>query len=857
MFTNFQEDFFKMTIDLLHNKIVADTVTDGFKRSIAEVLVPALSEIYGESMSGIQMYEDHLADGFLRDGTFLYPMTVLLGDEQKLHWIGWSVDEKSFSESVPFAYTGEELIDFDLEPSVPLEFETAMIGRSIYCEEGLIKINVHSTSPSPTFLSGKYSQTFIDEMARQITPKISELMGVSGLAESGIELELIFAPATYMEHHSENVTYRRLLMTDKSAAPRDFWIKWTNRSSSEPYTVSDSPVSDEVEFEIGEGVAQKIREKEYRYLIRTNNDKYQKAMGRRNITEWRDLIKRAVKRGRLTKVVREIPLSKETLLLNEKLACVLGLSSADVSAPDTSAEAEERNMDIAREFARAAGIDVDTEPLAEDEGDETNIESELALASVEDAEGEAELEPSADGAERIEPSADDSAEFDLGADGAEEFGIGDDGGEIEFAAAESEETGEPDGEDEDELMMTIRLAREAVANRGAEEPLDSGIDIFGDEPDEDAIDFGEETDDADEVIGFGDGEGLAISGEDDTDEENDEYEADDESEYEADEVEFEADDADFETDDAENEADEAEFEAEDAEFEADEAELEAGATDDVIGGTADAKDTTAADERSAITEEIESKLREGLEAKIRLEYEQRARESAEAEMIKLRREQEQLLIENRRLEAQAKKELEERKRISEQRKLEEARLRAQIETQVRAEAKERERLAEAARMAVEEQRRLETEKLLAERERMEQERRAAEERARQEAEARLKAERELEAERIRAASQQPVEEEEPEDNYTYIAKNVKLLFRYSVDPNITGRIHEIIKATLEYYGKEKLHIRVRASVPDKSSVVLEFLEFPKEEMELLQNIIKVLGNSGIGIAKAIVEDPKK
>ena len=61
-------------------------------------------------------------------------------------------------------------------------------------------------------------------------------------------------------------------------------------------------------------------------------------------------------------------------------------------------------------------------------------------------------------------------------------------------------------------------------------------------------------------------------------------------------------------------------------------------------------------------------------------------------------------------------------------------------------------------------------------------------------------------------------------------------------------------ATLKHYDKSDLHIRVRATVPENSSVVLEFLEFPKEEMELLYEIIKILGASGIGIAKAILEE---
>ena len=125
----------------------------------------------------------------------------------------------------------------------------------------------------------------------------------------------------------------------------------------------------------------------------------------------------------------------------------------------------------------------------------------------------------------------------------------------------------------------------------------------------------------------------------------------------------------------------------------------------------------------------------------------------------------------------------------------------------------------------------------------------------------------LEAERIRLLAAQAAAsgvaeevEEEPVDkyaNYTYIAKNVKLLFRYKVDPNVTVRIQEILSDTLERFDRSDLHIRVRATVPDISSVLLEFIEFPEQEMDLLYEIIKDLGKSSIGIAKAILEDPKK
>ena len=798
-----------MIIDLLHNQIVSDTITEGFQRSVANKLVPALAGIYGESMRGIQMYEDYLADNFLLDGVFYYPMTVVLQDNQVTHWVAWSVTEDNFTDRIPYAYVGEGDISFDLSPLVPIDFETAIIGRSRYCEDGLVKICVRSTSPSPTFLAGKYSQTFIDEMARQLTVQISEKMSVEGLSESGLGLTLEFAPVTFMEHNSENVTYRRLLFTDGASAPRDFWVKWINHRADTPCTVSDHPASDEVEFLIGEGVPQKIREREYRHLVRTNNDKYQSAMGKRNITEWRDLIKRAIKRGKLIQVARPIALVDEVICVNAALASEAGLSSADVVSASISYEDESRNMDIAAELAKAAGIAVD---MYIDDPDEAT-----PVASTSDI--------------------------------------------------------------DDELMALIAQNKEALANR---EELEDG-EIF----------FGEEEAD-EEIEEIEDEEPIEIYDEDEDEEESDEefeveveVEIDDENEDEFEEqLEIELVDLPEETDEepeveveiteepaieesvieevAEETAEEEEAPVEVEEIE----EIEENTVtvpENVVESEDDDDEFIANLEK--IKSDISTQITETINARIKLEYEKRARTSAEAEIAELRRKHEQLLIENRRLEAQAKKEYEERRRISEQRKLENERLRAELEAKAKAEAIEKERLVEAARYAVEEKHRLERERLAEERRRIEDERRLAEDRARAEAEARIEAERAFEAERIRLAAQAAaaagvVEEacEEPVDkyaNYTYIAKNVKLLFRYKVDPNVTVRIQEILTATLERFDRSDLHIRVRATVPDISSVLLEFIEFPEQEMDLLYEIIKDLGKSSIGIAKAILEDPKK
>ena len=193
------------------------------------------------------------------------------------------------------------------------------------------------------------------------------------------------------------------------------------------------------------------------------------------------------------------------------------------------------------------------------------------------------------------------------------------------------------------------------------------------------------------------------------------------------------------------------------------------------------------------------------------------------------------------------------------RRAEEEKLRAEIEAQLRREAHERQRLAEAARLAIEEQNRLQAEADRAARQREEEARIAEEERRRREHEAQLEAERAAEVERIRREAEEArvaAQKAMPvmgDGNYTYTSKTVKFLFRRSVDPNITSRIYEIIKATLEYYGKDKIYLKIKASVPDSQTVCLEFVHIPIEEMQLLGNIIKILGNSGLGIAKAIIE----
>lgn len=294
-----------MIIDLTHNQIVSETLTDAFSDAIRSSLIPKLCMKYGERLVGIQMYEDYIADRFFYSGEWYYPLTVMLSDAAPLtQWIAYPYPmENAYKDLVPYAYIGDEPLEFRLCDSVPREFEEKLLCRGRYSADGAIPLSVSAVKGEITMLCGKYSQSFLDEMARQITIEIEREHHVTGLADSGIRLELVFAPGTYMEHTSEGVTYRRLLMNDGGRAMKDFWVRWERTDGDGSLTVSDTVAPGAVSFRIGEDVPQKIREREYRFLARANVEKYRNSMGRKNVTEWRELLKKAIKRGTLSRVI--------------------------------------------------------------------------------------------------------------------------------------------------------------------------------------------------------------------------------------------------------------------------------------------------------------------------------------------------------------------------------------------------------------------------------------------------------------------------------------------------------------------------------------------------------------------------
>lgn len=870
-----------MIIDLIHNKIVADTISSGFERSFEKILVPALVAKYaGREICVIQMYEDYISDNFKKNGYWYYPLTVAFADGYETQWVRWSVNDKDFEGGVPYSYTGSDDMKIELAEA-PEGFEDKLAGRARFCEDGLIKIRVEAIGADSIKLSGKYSQTFIDELARQITLAIGTAMSVEGLANSSLELSLVFAPGTFMEHISENVTYRRLTLSDKSSAPRDFWIKWTKLDGAVAHSVASHVTSENILFELGEDVSQKVREKEYRYLLTSGMDKYHGAMSRKNVTEWREIIKRAIRRGELEKVELEIELSPETRALEEKIADVLGITGnvqeepvqVNDSTPAQDSEEFERAMQKMREIT--LGVTFSGAELSEEVSDKEENAPEEAVAedvAIEEAEETAEAEETVEAEEEAEEdeepapaeeAASDAVVFDSESDDSDDYEVSAEQGQVELfdeeEDAEEEEDEERDELDEfyaeeeklevsegavaatdaeaEELAEITRLAMEAIKEVNAKK--EEAEEEFEDVVDEDTLDDESDEETLEEL--------RALDPDDDeelTEETAEETVAEETVE---------------DTTEEEAPAEAAEAPAEEIpEIEMPALNLD---TPEVV-----------------ISAEREEDIRAEVETKIRLEYESRARIAAEQEAARLRREQElqrtksekllaDALQEQNRLRLEYEKLRQETLRINAERdkqdalrRAEEERLRAQIEAQLRQEARERERLAEAARLAIAEQRRLEEENERMEKERLEAARRAEEEKLRKMEEERIARERAAEAERIRRdqeearrAAAAAAAAASAAESQSCVNKTVKFIFRRSVDPNITTRIHEIIKATIDYYGKEKIFMKIRASIPDNQTVCLEFLQLPSSEMELLSNIIKILGNSGLGIAKAIVE----
>ena len=564
--------------------------------------------------------------------------------------------------------------------------DAAAMAEETIRPQGAMAIKVAATDAS--FLEGTYSKAFVSEMAIQLTGEIERCLLVSGLGRSDIALEMVFAPGTYFEHPQDGYTYRRLLISESGRAVKDLWVKWHRVGEGENFTVCDAVSHEDIRFSLGEDVPQKVREKEYRFLVRADAEQYRAAMGRKTVTEWREIIKRALKRGALKQLTIDDKVAEHAGLIKDKLEELLGKISPAPEAPAVSSEPEK---DEAYEKAMAY-----MRSFVEENKPKEEPEAEAEVAEIEVAEAEAEI-----------------------------------------VAAEA--------------------APEEPAPKEEEEPEQIDIFIADPAPAAPALDL-------------------------------DAMRAEMEAKLRA------------------------EMEAREKALLEKEQELERQKQ-------ALAEELKA---QEAARIERENELRRQAQNQARLEWEAKERD---------------------RLAAQAQEAIE-------RRKAEEARLAEEARKAEEARLAEEARKAEEARLA-EEARKAE-EARLAEEARKAEEARLAEE-ARKAEEARL-AEEARKAEEVRLAEEaRKAEEVKAGEPYTYTEKLVHLIFRHPVDPNVLGRIQELMTDTIRYFKKESVFIKVKATIPSEDTVDLHFTKFPEEEHQLLVDMIQVLGNSNLGICRVLVE----
>ena len=394
-----------MTVDFLHNQIIKDTITPAFIKSFNEDMLDRLSLRYGSSLEAIQFYDNHIKDGFRIGGIFYYPLTVVISGVAKTEWICWQVSNyRIYDNFNPFSYKGKEPLEFSYATELPDGLLEKMMGRPIYATESAMPISMNAATDDKTFLAGKYSQGFIDLMASEITAAIENELLISGLSDSGVELEMCFAPGTYMEHIAECSTYRRLRIKARACSARDLWIRWTRLDGMGTYTVSDNVDRSMIRFELAENVPGKIKEKEYRYLASDSPDKYRESMGRKNITEWREMMRRVLRRGEVEKyeritiskriekdeptfspveqkvTVSAVKISTEPVRerdeITERLNALLGKSDVEFSRePETLAESI--NADLNELLRGALGAAAPKAGQAPEEPIEESIEEEI------------------------------------------------------------------------------------------------------------------------------------------------------------------------------------------------------------------------------------------------------------------------------------------------------------------------------------------------------------------------------------------------------------------------------------------------------------------------------------------------
>ena len=140
-------------MNLTHNKIVRETMSERFRECLDSVLIPKL-EAVTDGMTSVLMYEDYIADDFNRGGRWYYPFVVTDRAGERIIFVSWSYDKRRFLTS-PYAYVGTAEIDFEIEATPPEDIEELVYDRVRTAKPGSVKLSVTTTAPDVLMLVGK------------------------------------------------------------------------------------------------------------------------------------------------------------------------------------------------------------------------------------------------------------------------------------------------------------------------------------------------------------------------------------------------------------------------------------------------------------------------------------------------------------------------------------------------------------------------------------------------------------------------------------------------------------------------------------------------------------------------------
>ena len=228
-----------MRLNLLYNKIVADTITEGFIKSFEEIAVPKLTKMLPD-VEEIIIYDDYLSDGFAQGGTFFCPLTLVSGAKLSRAFASWRIDSKRFVDTIPYAYVGKDALNIDVSESAPLTVEEKISARTPFLTDDSIKLTLFAEAPTKTFLSGKYSQAFLDVLRENVTRALEKEFRISKIAESSLELTFSFAPESFMEHvldKDEDAEVINRIYEGHLKNPNEFWTAYPFPATaiSDPY----------------------------------------------------------------------------------------------------------------------------------------------------------------------------------------------------------------------------------------------------------------------------------------------------------------------------------------------------------------------------------------------------------------------------------------------------------------------------------------------------------------------------------------------------------------------------------------------------------------------------------------------